>query len=643
MKKALIKDSVIEIKKTSKRFLSILLIVLLGVGFFAGIKATSPDMQVTADQYFDQQDLMDIQILSSLGLTDSDVEQIEKIQGVEAVMPSYSRDAIIQIDQKDEVVKLHSLPKKGEEEKALNKVKLIEGSMPKNKQECLVEESFLRLTGHQIGYRISIEPEKIEGQEDFLQVTEMTIVGSICSPLYISKQKGSTKLGSGKISFYLYLPDEAISSDVYTEIYLKVANTKKLNSFGKEYEEIVNTVKDRLEQIKEERQETRYNEVVEEETEELEQAEQTFQEKKKEAEDELIQAEQKIEQGKEELEKGEASYQEEKRKVEKEFQQGKKELQQAQQRIQEQEETWKEAKPDALAKLEETEKQKENLRKQQETLQITLSQVEQGLREVTTQKTAIEKQIIQDKESLANETDEVKKEEWRKKIAEKEASLVLLEKNIQTLEGQRTSVIKFLNPIQDAVTEITNQVEKGKKELQIAEETIKQAKTEIERKQLYLEQQEQKANSELKKAKEKLQEGKKEIEENQIQLEDAKKETQDKLEQAQNELDDAKDTIKKIKKPDWYLLDRGQNQGIAGYRQDCERIANIGKVFPVVFFVVAALISLTSMTRMVEEQRVQIGTLKALRICSHANCYEILDICKFSYHNRWNNRNNDWI
>ena len=151
MTTALHKDSIKEIINTRKRFLSILLIVLLGVGFFAGIRAASPDMKKTADTYFDETKMMDIEVISTLGLTDNDLKKIQDMQDVEVAEGSYSKDVLTRVDDEEYVLKVHILSDK------INCVKLQQGEMPKNETECVVEESFLKGTNKNIGDTITLE------------------------------------------------------------------------------------------------------------------------------------------------------------------------------------------------------------------------------------------------------------------------------------------------------------------------------------------------------------------------------------------------------------------------------------------------------------------------------------------------------
>ncbi len=192
MKTALIKDGIKEIKISIKRFISLLLIVLLGVGFFAGIKAASPDMRTTLDTYFDELDMMDIQVISTMGLTDDDVTAIKNVENVKTVEGSYQTDAIVSIGDEDVVVKLETITND------LNKLKLVEGKMPENENECVVEEDFLSGTGHNIGDKIQINVENItneDGEEEkVLKNNEVTIVGTVRSALYIYTDRGSTSL-----------------------------------------------------------------------------------------------------------------------------------------------------------------------------------------------------------------------------------------------------------------------------------------------------------------------------------------------------------------------------------------------------------------------------------------------------------------
>ena len=216
MKKALLKDSLKEIRNTYKRFISILLMAFLGVGFFAGMRAASPDMISTIDNYFDSQNVYDIQILSTLGLTNDDTQALEQVEGVKKAYGEYSEDVLINYEDTEIVTKVLSIDD-------INRVALIEGRMPQSKNECLVEKAFCNRTGKKIGDSLTIE----ETNDSIIKEKEVTIVGTMNSPLYVSRQRDTSKLGSGMVSHNMYLPKESFDSEVYTGIYVELVNSKQ--------------------------------------------------------------------------------------------------------------------------------------------------------------------------------------------------------------------------------------------------------------------------------------------------------------------------------------------------------------------------------------------------------------------------------
>ena len=243
MKKALLKNSFKEIKTSYKRFISILLIALLGVGFFAGLRATSPDMVDTIDKYYKEQNVYDIQIMSTLGLTDSDIDAIKNIENVENVYGTYSEDILVKVNNKELVSKILTI-------EDINKPRLIEGNMPTNANECLVEPSFLTSANKKIGDTITLEAN---GENEILKELDLKIVGTVESPLYISRERGTTSLGSGTINNFIYVSRDNIESDIYTEIYVTLKDADKYTTSSNKYEDYVEETKEKIEEIKEEK------------------------------------------------------------------------------------------------------------------------------------------------------------------------------------------------------------------------------------------------------------------------------------------------------------------------------------------------------------------------------------------------------
>ena len=292
MKRALLKDSVKEIKNTYKRFISILLMAFLGVGFFAGLRAASPDMIDTIDQFYEDNQVYDIQILSTLGLTEADIEELAKVDEVDKVTGSYETDGLIEIENKEIVTKLITI---GE----INQPILLEGSLPQNADECVVEESFLKSNNKQIGDMIEVEVEETTNDNGdktaYLKNSQMKIVGTVQSPLYISRDRGTSKLGAGKINYYMYIPKENVNAnEVYTSIYIKVKNEEKYETSSKKYEDYIEQVKDNVEQIKEQREQARKTQLVEIANQKITEAENELNTQKQDAEKELQEAKDKV-------------------------------------------------------------------------------------------------------------------------------------------------------------------------------------------------------------------------------------------------------------------------------------------------------------------------------------------------------------
>lgn len=649
MEKSLLKDSIRQIKNTLKRFLSIVAIVLLGVGFFAGITATSPDMKDTVDKYFDDENVMDIEIISTLGLTDEDIEALKQVEGTKDVVGTYSIDATFSNGKKEYVVKIESMPNE------INNVILQEGNLPQNANECVVESSLLTWTGYKIGDYITLNPQKVESSTSLVDIgisgddeqtngsnmgnnktaendnnlkenqsdetnnnlneensyedstvknKRVKIVGTVQSPLYISRSRGSSKLGSGSVNYYMYMPKENFNMDVYTIAYISVDGAKDLKTYSDEYKDKVKGVIDNIEDISDERKQARYNCIVNNAQSKLDDAQKEYDEQKQKAEDELQDAQNKIDNGKAQIEAGEKELKKARNQANTEFENADKKLEEAEEQL-------NSAKTEFETKKQETEKQLSEAQKNVDNL----NQVKSNYENLKKQKKDIESQVGQIEESLKalNQNPEVNAD----KITELTKNKATLEATISEINAMILQIETSLSNqgIQDlskTIASINSQIEQGKQELLNAENTINQNEKELESQKEKLAQTKTSTYNTLKNNEQKLENSKQEIAENEQKLEDARKETQEKLDEAQEKLNDAKTQIAKIEKPTWYILDRNSNYGYAEYIQDTDRIGNLAKVFPIVFFLVAALISLTSMSRMIEEQRVQIGTLKAL-------------------------------
>ncbi len=597
MKTALFKDGIKEIKNSYKRFMSILLIVLLGVGFFAGIRAASPDMKKTIDEYFDKLNVMDVQVISTLGLTDDDIKAIKNIENVESVEGSYQTDATVKVEDEEVIVKLETFSKD------INNLELVDGRLPKNKKECVVEPRFLVETGHKIGDTIEIEIEDITNddgeKEKVLKENKVQIVGTVKSPLYISTDRGSTKLGSGVIDYYLYVSKENINVDLYTNIYLTVENAKELETTSNKYSDLVENVQDELENISDERRQARYDELYNNANSKIEDAQKELNEEKEKAEKELEDAQKKLDDGKRELESGKQELEINRANANSQFKSAENKIKEAKKILAENKEKYKEEK----------EKAEKQITEYEEQLSL-LKQTQKQLNEVNNNLKIAQERLNELELKLENAQTEEEKTKIQAQINNLNVQIQTLNATILVIESELEK--QGVTDLEGTITRLEDGIETAKKELENGEKKLQEAQKQIEENEKELQSQKNSTYYQLNQAQAKINASERELKDGEKELEKAKKEFDEKIEEAEEKLLDAKKELNKIEMPEWFVLDRNQNVGYASYVQDTDRVASLAEVFPIVFFLVAALISLTSMSRMVEEQRVQIGTLKAL-------------------------------
>lgn len=583
MKKAVIKDALREIKKSYKRFISILLMAFLGVGFFAGIRASSPDMLDTIDTYYKNQNVYDIQVLSTLGLTSDDINAISKIENVEHVDGNFETDGQIEVGNKEVIANVMSL-------NDFNTPVLIDGSLPSAKNECVVEERFLTVNNKNIGDTIELNIKDMQNDngEDvpYLYEKELKIVGTVQSPMYISVDRGTSTLGSGKIDYYMYIPKSNVQANsIYTNIYVKVKDANKYTTSSKKYEDCVNSVKTEIEKIKDNREKSRYDSLVNTVTKKVEDAEKELNTQKTDAKSKIADAEKELENGKKQIENAEKTIKSNRIKADKEFNKAYAELINGKNKIADSEKQLESKEKQANEEFDKLEKQKAELNTQLTTLNSGITEVQKNIENIN---------IALKNPNLTSE-----------QKANFEKTKKQLENKLSELNNTKAQLVS-------AISKIDSGIATGKTEIKSAKNKLQSAKNELKKSENAYYSTKNSTYKQLDNAEEELELSKKELKDGENELEKNKKEFNEKIADAESKLNDARAKIAEIENPKWYVLDRNGNAGYSSFIQDTDSIANIGKVFPVIFFIVAALISLTSMTRMVEEQRTQIGTLKAL-------------------------------
>ena len=306
MKNTLLKDTFRAIGNTLGRFLAIFAIVALGVGFFAGIKATAPDMKITADKYFDDYNLMDIWLISTKGFDEKDIEAIEKVEEIDEMSLSYSIDVLADDGENIRVLKLLSIPENIEDNNSyMNNINLVKGRYPENSGECLAESGSMTTESLSIGNKIKLYSGTDEDISGNLKKDEYTVVGLVESPLYISFERGTSTIGNGKIESYIMIPEENFKLPVYTDIYLTVKDAKDVFTYSDEYDDVLDPVQKNLKDVGKTREEERYDEILAEANEKLDEGKRELKEGEEKQQTELKKAEEDLSKAKAEIDKGE--------------------------------------------------------------------------------------------------------------------------------------------------------------------------------------------------------------------------------------------------------------------------------------------------------------------------------------------------
>ena len=577
----LFKYSIKEIFVNRKRFISIMLMALLGVGFFAGLVASGPDMRDSLDKFLDDTNTYDINIVSTLGLTNEDVDEIKKIKNTENVHGIYSKDISFKTDDKEFIFKAIEYSEK------INTPILLDGKLPENNNECVVEQDFLIDSGFKIGDNIEID------EDDELKANSFKIVGSVKSPIYVSMERGTTSLGDGTIDYYLYLNKDVFDMDYYPNIYLNVNSAKIEKITTNKYNELVENVYKDIESIKEERETQRYNNIKEEASEKLQESIDEYEKGKKEGEEELKKAKDKIEDSEKEIKNAENELETGKTKAKKEISNAKAEISSSENKLKKSEKEYEEG-------LEKYSKGVKEYNSNKSKLESSLDVLNDNLKKLKDLKEEIEKQIALIEDEIKNGN------------LENEDKLVLLKNQLSDLNSNIKEIESNKNKINNELSSAEKELNKTKKALDSAKKEIDNGYKELEKGKKELSSRESSLNNQFAKAEKEIEDGKKEIVDAKETLEKEEKKFNEEIKDAEKEIEDAKEDIEGIKEGKWYIFDREDDTGFSSFIDSINSMNNIATLFPIIFYLVAILISSTSMSRMVEEERGDIGTLKAL-------------------------------
>ena len=446
--KALHKDFWMEIRKSKARFISIFLIVALGVAFFSGIQAASPDMRFSGDAYYDEALLMDLKVVGTLGLTEDDVEALKKIEGVESAEGAYGTDVICGEGEHQKVLHVESL------NKSVNRIKAKKGKIPEKKGEIFLDREYALARGYEVGDSIKLKQE----EEGLLLEENYTVCGIGTSPLYISFNRGNTTLGSGEISGFAYVAPENFDQEVYTQIYLRFHGSEDLTSYTDAYDNLIEKVQSTVEGIEKERCEIRYNDVKEEAEDALKEAEKELKDGEKELKDgkkELKDGEKEFADAKKEVEDGEKELADAKKKIE----DGKKELADGKKKISDGQEQLETAKNQAADGQSQLNAAKEKISAGWTEFYANQDKVDAGQEELF----AAKEELVKGKETIA---------EGKKLLEEQKKNLEDKQKEIEAGKAAIPAAREELNTQKQMCEEGLKAVEAGEAELSKGEAAL---------------------------------------------------------------------------------------------------------------------------------------------------------------------------
>lgn len=592
MKNALLKDYLREITKSFERFLSIFLIVAVGVAFFTGIRAVAPDMKNTADIYYDDQNLMDLRVVSTFGITEDDIEEMKKIPGVEAVTGAYFIDAVATLGTIEKVFRIHSLPKDISDTNPgfMNRPLLVEGRYPEAPGECIIEHVDFLGSGLELGSTFKVSSGKATSITDeeygALKIDTFTVVGTADSPYYLTLDKESSEVGSGKVDYFMMIDMDDFSYPVFTEALITVEGARELSSYSAAYLRLIERVSASLENLGGERVVIRLDEVKNEAHRRLNEQKQILTEKQTEFNQTMKEAEKSLEEGLIKISEGQATLDAKKEYYENLMNDGQRQILEGEAQLAAAQASYDQGLieynkvmaefGDALARLDQAAGELSDL---QRRINTELQRLRQML--------------------IDNPNMDPTARVWFEKLID------FFEESIGPV-NEAISTVSSLNAL------IKGQMASAEKRLSDAANQLAESKRKLQNAQSDLNAQRSVAEAEFKKAERDLEAARKEYEKGKAEYEAGKAQGERELENAREQVLRAEQEIELLGAPTWYVLDRSKLYSYVDFEMTADRMDALSQIFPVFFFLVAALVCYTTMTRMVDEQRSFIGTYRAL-------------------------------
>lgn len=624
MKTAFRKNIFRTIKKSLGRYMAIFAIIALGVGFFCGLQSSRPAMMKTGQEYVRGQDLFDYRLISTWGFDEEEIRKLRELDGVKTAEGALWEDFIYINDEGTEnCLKALSITED------VNRLTVVAGRLPEKADECVVDA--VRFPESFIGQKIAVSSENSQETRDSFAYESYTVTGLVRSPLYLNMERGTTTIGSGKITAFVFLLPEGFSYEYYEEVYVTADMTEA--AFTDAYEEEIEVCTDIMEEDSTAIVETRYRKEVANAEDEIADAEAELTEKEADARAELADARAELEDGEQKLKDGRQELvdaRETLKEKEQELRDGEQELKDGEAALSEGEASLAQGEA-ALTEAESTFVQGE------EALQAGEAQYQQGLAEYETGREKYENGLkeLEEKRPLYQQAKVQKQQLEAAGLGDAlltDPGYLMLCKSIEEFEagerelnGTKIRLDQAKIQLDASLGELTasrsqletsrSQLADSRRELNENRELLTEKRQLLEQSRVQIEDGKRQiadGREELKEAEQKIADSEQELKDGWKEYEDGLKELDQEVEDARKEIADAREELADLEEPEVFVLDRGTNVGYASYESDVSIVDGIAKIFPAFFFLIAALVCSTTMTRMVDDERTQIGTLRAL-------------------------------
>ena len=611
------KDILRTIRGNLKRFVAIVVITILGTAMFSGLKAGCDDLRAAADDFYDSQQLFDMRVLSTLGITQDDVDTLAGIEGVAHAEGGYAETAHVKVAGERASVDVKALSDSG-----INEPYLVEGELPDSAGEVAVTRGYLKDSGMSIGDTLAIEDAEDEANEVF-ERRDYTIVGAVIDPMEVNNAEGSMSFRAASSSDYAFFVTQGdVVADAFTVAYVRLSGADEVLCYSSQYDDIVSRATERISAISDARAQARTDEVVGDALAQVEDGEREAQEGFAEAEQAFADGQREIDDGRAELASGQADLDAGRRDLvdgqaeldanrqqlvdgQAQLDAGRAELEANRAQVEE-----------GIAQLDANRAQIEALREQIPTWQSQLEAgVQMALDQVNAQFDAQRAQLIEQMEGMPQEAIAAALsalEQQRQSVLENTEASIRESEQAQQIAAAQSAVEDF--DANDArLASALSQLESGLAEIDARQAQINDGWAQLNAGQAQIDS----GWAEIESGQAELNEGAAELEDGQRELDEQRADYEREKADALAELADARAEVESIEPATWYIQDRSSLSGYSSIESDADSIEALGTAFPIIFLIVAILVSLTAITRLVEEQRGLIGTYKSLGFAKH--------------------------